>query len=90
MRVHLDCKTSSVGAKVKKTIPFPTKALLGPEFVELMECEITITQVFSPLGVELEIPTESMWCEYFVFFRLVGTRGDVSFCLVDTFNACVR
>jgi hypothetical protein len=100
MRVHLDCKTSTGGANVKKTIPFPrnkdsagysvTKALLGPEFVELKECEITTTQVFFPLGVELEIPTESMGCKYTIISRLVGSRTDVNLCSVDNFNACVR
>ena len=75
MRVHLDCKSASAdGAHVKLTVPFDrnrdsagysvTHDKLGDKFVGLSKCSITTTQVFFPFGHELEIPTESMGCEW--------------------------
>ncbi|PIL27716.1 hypothetical protein GSI_10869 [Ganoderma sinense ZZ0214-1] len=70
MRVHLDCTSAGDGAHAKLTIPFDrnkdsagysvTQDKLGDKFVGLSGCTITTTQVFFPLGHELEIPTESM------------------------------
>ena len=75
MRVHLDCASAgSNGALVKLTIPFNrnkdsaghsvTKDKLRDKFVGLSKCSITTMQVFFPFGHELEIPTESMGCEW--------------------------
>ena len=75
MRVHLDCTSAGDGAHVKLTIPFDrnkdsagysvTAEQLGGRFVGLRACTISTTQVFFPFGRELEIPTESMGCEYY-------------------------
>jgi hypothetical protein len=74
MRVHLDCTKAGSLSHVKLTIPFPrnkdsagysvTTTMLGDQFTALSTCEISTTQVFFPLGHELEIPTESMGREY--------------------------
>ena len=102
MRVHLDCTSAGDGAHVKLTIPFDrnkdsagysvTKDKLGDKFVGLSKCTITTTQVFFPLGHELEIPTESMGCEWladlFRWRRCVLTPSCL--CLVDNLNVCVR
>ncbi len=73
MRVHLDCTPAGDGDHVKLTIPFDrnkdsagysvTAEKLGTQFVGLSSCTISTTQVFFPLGKELEIPTESMGCK---------------------------
>lgn len=97
MRVHLDCTKAGSASHVKLTIPFNrnkdsagysvTTAMLGDEFTALSACDISTTQVFFPLGHELEIPTESMGRECIL---------SSSLCLahvispVDNFNACVR
>ena len=87
---------------MKLTIPFDrnkdsagysvTQDKLGDKFVGLSKCTITTTQVFFPLGHELEIPTESMGCEWLVdlfrWRRCVLTPSCL--CLVDNLNVCVR
>ena len=74
MRVHLDCTSAGDGSHVTFTIPCDrnkdsagysvTTDQLGDKFVGLSSCSITTTQVFFPFGKELEIPTESMGCEW--------------------------
>ncbi|KAL1943847.1 hypothetical protein VTO73DRAFT_3665 [Trametes versicolor] len=76
MRVHLDCTPAGgTGDHVTLTIPFNrnkdsagysvTADKLGSQFVALGACTISTTQVFFPLGQELEIPTESMGLDNF-------------------------
>jgi hypothetical protein len=74
MRVHLDCAKAGSSSRVQLTIPFNrnkdsagysvTQSMLGDQFTALSSCKISTTQVFFPFGKELEIPTESMGCEY--------------------------
>jgi hypothetical protein len=74
MRVHLDCAKAGSLSRVQLTIPFNrnkdsagysvTQSMLADQFTALSSCKISTTQVFFPFGKELEIPTESMGCEY--------------------------
>ena len=63
LRVHLDCTSAGEGSHVTLTYSVTTDQL-GDKFVGLSSCSITTTQVFFPFGKELEIPTESMGCEW--------------------------
>jgi len=70
MRVHMECTSADSSKKgaIKQTIKFIRNKdsagyfveKLGPDFTNLKSCKVSTTQVFFPLGHELEIPTESM------------------------------
>jgi hypothetical protein len=98
MRVHLDCTKADSNDRVTLTIPFDrnkdsagysvTTDKLEGKFNGLSSCTISTTQVFFPLGTEVEIPTESMGCEsrlwrVYNFLLLI-------LILVDNLNVCVR
>ncbi|KAI0371291.1 hypothetical protein BV20DRAFT_1112661 [Pilatotrama ljubarskyi] len=72
VRFANECTPAGDGDHVRLAIPFDrnkssagysaTADKLGSQFVGLSSCTITTTQVFFPLGQELEIPTENMGC----------------------------
>lgn len=101
MRVDLDCTPAGgAGAHVTFTIPFDrnkdsarysvTADKLGSQFVALSACTISTTQVFFPLGQELEIPTESMGCEWWLVCSRPREVLTVLGFAVDNLNVCVR
>lgn len=101
MLVHLDCTpTSGAGDQVTLTIPFDrnkdsagysvTVDKLGSQFVAQSACTISTTQVFFPLGQELEIPTENMGCEWWLVCSRPSEALTVLGFAVDKLNVCVR